>query len=252
MTATTELEPLNGQRQKGESDNAVIACNDYLRLGPARSLANLLNRYQTVTSSPPTTRITTLKDWSRNFGWQARASEYDATWEARKTAERNAELDYGLSLDFERVRKLKRLADFLETQIYETIEEEIAIDGLERDPETGKITAAKSEVVSRHPNVWVRDIKGIGKGDDFEKVEIERFNPAIFSEYRATLDDLAKEVGGRIRKAEVSTKDWQDRAVEDIKNGVIPVDAFDELARRFDYDLASQLFARAGKQIPQK
>ena len=245
-----ELEPLTGQRQKGESDNAIIACNDYLRMGPVRSLAKLLDRYETATEAPPTKRIKTLKDWSRNFGWQDRASTYDATWEARKTAERNAEFNAGLSLDFERVRKLKRLADFLEQQIFEVIEEEIATGGIGYDVETGRITASETEIVKRHPNVWVRDIKGIGKGDDFEKVEIERFNPAIFSEYRSVLDDLAKEVGGRVRKSEVTAKDWQERAVEDIRNGVIPPEAFDELAATFDYDLATQLFARAGVPVP--
>ena len=50
-----ELEPLYGQRQKGESDNAVIACNDYLRMGPGRSLAKLLGRYQNaIENSSPT------------------------------------------------------------------------------------------------------------------------------------------------------------------------------------------------------
>lgn len=244
------LEPLNGKRQRGESDNAVIACNDYLRMGPGRSLANLLERYQTVTDSPPTTRLPTLKDWSRKFGWVGRASDFDATWELRKTAERNAELNYGLALDYERVRKLKRLADFLERQIFETVEEEVATGGLDYDFETGELISPQTAVVKRYPNVWVRDIKGIGKGDDFEKVTIERFNPSIFSEYRAVLDDLAKEVGGRIRKSEVSTKDWQDRAVEDIKNGVIPPEAFYELVERFDDDLATQLFARAGVPVP--
>lgn len=245
-----ELEPLTGQRQPGESDNAVIACNDYLRMGPVRSLAKLLDRYQTVTDSAPTKRLPTLKDWSRNFNWQDRASTYDATWEARKTAERNAEFNAGISLDFERVRKLKRLADFLEAQIFEVIEQEMIVGGLEYNLNTGKLSPPETQTVRRHPNVWVRDVKGVGKGEDFEKIEIERFNPAIFSEYRAVLDDLAKEVGGRIRKSEVSTKDWQDRAVEDIRNGVIPPDAFDELVATFDYDLATQLFARAGVPVP--
>ncbi len=222
-----ELEPLSGQRQSKESDKAIQAANDFLRLGPGRTLSALLSKYAGLHHiTPPTTSIDTLKRWSTAFNWQERAAAFDATWEARKNAERQAELDYGLSLDFERVRKLKNLADFLEAQLFER-----GADG-------------------EYHNVWVPDVKSIGSGEYAERVDIERFNSAIFSEYRATLDDLAKEVGGRIRKAEVSTKDWQDRAVEDIKSGVISVDAFDELARRFDYDLASQLFARAGKPIP--
>jgi hypothetical protein len=49
-------------------------------------------------------------------------------------------------------------------------------------------------------NVWVPDVKQIGSGADAERVDIEHFNSAIISEYRATLDDIAKETGGRVQK----------------------------------------------------
>jgi hypothetical protein len=177
-----ELELLSGQRQSGESDNAVIACNDWLRMGPGRSLSKLLEKYtQSNTESHPTTSFGTLRKWSSQFNWPERATEFEAKWEAIKTAEREAEIGYGLALDYERVRKLKRLADFLETQIYEQGE-----DGT-------------------YHNVWVPDVKGIGKGEDFERIDIERFNPALFSEYRAVLEDLAKEVGGRVNKTDITS-----------------------------------------------
>ena len=35
---------LAGERCEGESDRAVVACNDYLRLGPGRSLRKLLKK----------------------------------------------------------------------------------------------------------------------------------------------------------------------------------------------------------------
>lgn len=182
MTPPMELEPLSGQRQKGESDKAIQAANDFLRLGPGRTLSALLSKYSESNHfKPPTKSLATLKDWSMKFDWQERAAAFDATWEARKNAERQAELDYGLSLDFERVRKLKNLADFLEAQLFERGEN------------------------GEYHNVWVPDVKSIGSGEHAERVDIERFNQAIFSEYRATLDDLAKEVGGRIKKSDVTS-----------------------------------------------
>ena len=79
---------LMGQRQPGEKGRAMSACNDYLLMGPGRSLSNLLERYRTATEPPPSRRIKTLKDWSRHFGWVERAGTYD-DWQVRlKSAEK--------------------------------------------------------------------------------------------------------------------------------------------------------------------
>lgn len=188
-----ELELLSGVRQSGESDNAVVACNDYLRMGIGRSLRKLYENYrqqfasETPTTTTPTKRLETLFEWSAQFNWQSRAAEYDAAWEAQKDLERRAVMAEGLALDYERTRKLLRLADFLEEQIYEKSAP---------DPITGRQT---------HHNVWVPDVKSIGGGEFAERVDIERFNAALLSEYRAVLDDIAKEVGGRIKKADVTS-----------------------------------------------
>jgi hypothetical protein len=182
------LELLSGQRQSGESDAAVVACNDWLRLGTGRTLPKLLSKYGDMRQkAAPTQSLDTLQNWSRRFDWSARAVEFDVDWEARKNAERQAVMDYGLSLDYERVNKLLRLADFLEGQIYEKSAP---------DPETG--------YQSFH-NVWVPDVKSIGGGEFAERVDIERFNSALLAEFRATLDDIAKEVGGRIKKTDVTS-----------------------------------------------
>lgn len=189
---TTQLQPLKGQRQKGESDSAVIACCDWLRLGTGRTLPELLEKYrETPQNTAPTDSINTLQDWSKRFSWAGRATEYDADYEAIKNAERQAVIDYGLALDYERVRKLKRLATFLEQQIYEK--------GTSVDFEGNEINV--------YHNVWLPDVKQIGSGESAERVDIERFNSALIAEYRAALDDLAKEVGGRRQKTEVTGKD---------------------------------------------
>lgn len=183
----TGIELLNGLRQKGETDNAVIACNDWLRMGVGRSLPALLETYtENYYIKPPTTVYQTLKTWSMNYGWAVRATEFDATWEARKNAEREAVLGYGLAHDYERVRKLYRLAAFLESQIYE-------------------LSAADDEGFRTYLNVWMRDIKFGGSGENTKQVDVERFNAPIFEQYRKVLDDIAKETGGRVQKTDVTS-----------------------------------------------
>jgi hypothetical protein len=184
----TGIEPLSGSRQKGESDNAVVACNDWLRMGSGRSLPALLEHYtEAYYAKPPTTSYATLKIWSMNYSWTERATQFDATWEARKNAERDAVLNYGLAHDYERVRKLYRLAAFLEAQIYELSAPD-EVDGMRT-----------------YLNVWVRDVKGIGSGEFAKQIELERFNAPLFEQYRKVLEDIAKETGGRVTKTDVTS-----------------------------------------------
>lgn len=179
------IELLSGQRQSGESDTAVVCCNDWLRLGSGRGIPELLRQYQDKSSfvrgfKPPTQSYKTLETWSSRYGWPGRATAYDAAWEARKNAERESILGYGLALTYERVRKLVRLAEFLEGQIYEQGE-----SGL-------------------FHNVWLPDTKSIGFGKTAKEIEIERFNSPIFEQYRKVMEDIAKETGGRVQKQETT------------------------------------------------
>lgn len=195
MSSQSELQPLSGQRQSKESDAAVIACNDWLRMGTGRSLPALLELYQQKSAfisdfKPPSTSYKTLNTWSSRYNWPERATEYDAAWEQRKNAEREAVLNYGLSLDYERVRELYQLADFLRGQIYE------------RNLDSGVFH-----------NIWVPDVKSIGSGDKAERVDIERFNAPLIEQYRKVLEDIAKEVGGRVNKTDL-TSDGERLAVE--------------------------------------
>lgn len=202
---TTKIAPLSGQRQSNESDNAVIACNDWLRMGAGRSLTELLKKYaDSHLEAPPTLSIDTLKGWSSKFEWASRAQQYDINYEEIKNEKRAAVMNYGAALDFDRVERLKRLADFLEAQIYE------------RNPD------------GVYHNVWTPDVKQIGGGDYAERVDIERFNAGILSEYRNTLNDIAKEVGGRSQKHEHTgagggavqvTLSWEDMIKRDDNPG---------------------------------
>ncbi len=89
--------------------------------------------------------------------------------ELSDTAELNA-LNTGLALKTERVKKLQQLADKLEADLF-------------------------------GENLWVTDVKAVNN----ERVYIERFNSAEVSEYRGVLDDIAKEVGGRVVKTDVTS-----------------------------------------------
>lgn len=182
MSKNLDLTPLAGVRQDTETDNAVVACNDWLRLGAGRSFPALVEKYAAQNQTkPPTRSRATIKIWSMKFDWAARASEYDAGWEEVKDAERAEVMRSGLALDYERVRKLTALAAFLEKEMY------------------------TKDAAGQYINVWLADVKQIGSGDNAERVDIVRFNTGLIDQYRATLDDLAKETGGRINKTDITS-----------------------------------------------
>jgi hypothetical protein len=52
--------------------------------------------------------------------------------------------------------------------------------------------------------LWLDQIKSIGSGPDQQVIEFQEFNAAEVKEYRAVLDDIAKEVGGRAQKQEIT------------------------------------------------
>jgi len=199
------LEPLAGMRQVGESNKAVQACNDYLRLGPGRTLLGLFRKYKdTQLDATPTRSRVTIEHWSSDYRWADRASVYDQRLETEKNLRARQIMESGLALDYERVVKLKKMADFLETQVY--AQAPIVITTTPNtDNDSGEGEAPASFTVgSTYPNVWVHDVKSIGQGPAAQRVDIYRFNSAILDQYRGVLDDLAKETGGRIAKHEMS------------------------------------------------
>ena len=186
--SSSALKPLAGERVSGESDLAVIACNTYLRMGVRRSLRKLDARYRAQKADenepdPPTDKWSTLTTWSVRFDWVDRAAEYDAATEDEKNTLRDRIMNEGLALEYERVRKLKDAAEFLEEQMYET------------------------DAEGNYINVWCPDEKMIGTGDAAQPVVITRFNAALFQQWRGIHDDLAKETGGRRQKTEITGKD---------------------------------------------
>lgn len=172
---------LSGTIQSGESPKAIQACNDFCRMGPGRTLAALCLQYgQSRKNAVPTQSMNTLEAWSARYGWVDRAAAFDAAEiETAKNARRAAVLAHDLAQDWGRLERLYALADFLQSQVYEV-------------GETG-----------RYHNVWLPDVKQIGVGLNAARIDIERFNAAILSEYRAALEDIAAEVGGRAKRVDV-------------------------------------------------
>lgn len=159
------------QTATGESPRARQAWADYLAMGPGRSLERLVERYKSGTRSAPTRRLTTLKCWSGMFDWQNRlqaiASEQIAMATAAESARIREIMESGVAVTHERVAVLKELHDLLLSDL--------------RDPDKR----------------WLTDVKGIGQGDNWTQIEVERFNSAELEQLRGLLDDIAKETGGR-------------------------------------------------------
>lgn len=193
------VELLAGEKRERESSRAVQGCNGYLRLGPGRSLYTLWERYSEYDQMlPPTANFNTLKNWSAKYGWVARAELYDAEMEQAKNERRKEIMESGLALDYERVDSLKELAAFLIGEIEKTV---VVKMGDDESEDRGEGTAESGERF----RVWLPDVKQIGSGEHAERVDIERYNSAIFSDLRGVLDDLAKETGGRIAQHDIKS-----------------------------------------------
>jgi hypothetical protein len=174
---------LVGEVQEKEPEAAIIACNDYLRLGAGRSIRGLIEVYQDLsrfssTYKPLTLSEKTLYTYSSRYSWAERAATYDADWERRKNEESSNARNAGLALESERIKKLNRAAMLLEAQIYQQDEDGNFI------------------------NIWLVNKKSIKTSDGFQIVETKSFNGTLIAAYTAVLADLAAESGGRVRKVD--------------------------------------------------
>lgn len=94
-----------------------------------------------------------------------------------KDASETSALKTGLSLKENRVKILHDLADLLCKDLFE------------------------------NNMMWLDQAKGIGSGPTWEKYEYQEFNAAEIAQLRAVLDDIAAEVGERVKKQEITGKD---------------------------------------------
>jgi len=101
----------------------------------------------------------------------------DVSIEEIKEQGETSALTTGLALKENRVKMLQGLADLLSRDIFK--------NGL----------------------LWTENAKGLGSGPDFERYDYKEFNAAEVRELRATLEDIASEVGERVKKQELTGKD---------------------------------------------
>ena len=173
----TELILLSGTRGEKESGKAVQACNDYLRMGPGRSIAGLYRQYKADPDNAISTSNGTLYHWSKTYKWVDRAEEYDIALEEAKTSRASLVMDSGLALPWKRVEEL--------VAHYERLKKELEEEG----------------------NLWVPDYKKIGTGKTAELVKVYRYNSALVRDVFQALEDLAHETGGRIRRQDITSGD---------------------------------------------
>jgi hypothetical protein len=171
------LERSTAEDGKRESKRANQAVRDYLLMGPARSLRKLLASYQ-GDENAPTHSWAQLSFLSVKFDWVARSEQFDKLQQDKARAAyeaRRAEImEKGFALAHERVAVLSDMAKKLLTEFDE------------------------------EDRLWLPDVKGIGSNENFQAIDIVRFNAGLVSEIRGILDDLAAETGGRVKETKNS------------------------------------------------
>ena len=55
--------------------------------------------------------------------------------------------------------------------------------------------------------LWLEQAKGLGSGENYERYDYREFNTQEVAQLRGILDDIAAEVGERVRKQELTGKD---------------------------------------------
>jgi len=154
------------QTNPKESPRAYEAFSIYLDLGPVRSLEKVGQRCSKS--------VSLLARWSTKFSWVKRAEAYDRHLfdvnELARDAEIKKIMAEGFANTHERVKALNELAIKLQGELKDT------------------------------DKLWLKDIKAVGQGEFTKYVDLVRFNASLIEQFRATLDDLAKETGGRIKK----------------------------------------------------
>lgn len=178
------------QRQPSEeSVKAAQAWADYVALGPDRSLAKLIARYRTAPEAAPTIRLKTLKEWSAEYGWQARlhglAAEQAAIAEARERQRIDAIMSTGFAVTHNRIKALDGLA--------EAVLAELATIGDDETPS----------------GFYRKEVKVAANGTAFDQ---QVFDKAKFDTFRGLLDDLAKEKSERKTTARLEVIDYRKEA----------------------------------------
>lgn len=189
-----------------ESPRAAEAYAEYVALGPDRSLAKLaaLRAERRGELGKSSAIVRQLEKWSVEHGWQERLAALVAAQvaavEAAEAERVRAIMETGYALAHERVDLLKELTGKL-------------VEDLRG--ERLWLPDRKSIVVGQTAVTNADDTAVIGRVNEYEVLDIERPNSAWLDQVRGLLDDIAQEVGGRVRttKTELTGKDGDPVAV---------------------------------------
>jgi len=149
-------------------------------LGPDRSILATCNvwrleKSREVSSSSPKS----WREMAAFWHWKERAEAWDQYLSDQVSeaaqAERIRILTSGYALRHERVRVLNELAALLLGEANE------------------------------QDKRWLPDVKSIGSGEMAERVDIVRFNTGLIEQARKTLEDLAAELGERIKNVDIKS-----------------------------------------------
>ena len=162
-----------------ETNRAKQAFEDYFNMGARRSLSNLHQIYLVCTPKEAITKhLRTLKVWSTTHGWQERIGQRELEIaKAQFDAIKKGAIEAGYAHYPKRVQDLVSLAELL------------------------------LEEINTENKRWVPDVKSIGSGYSAKVFHITRFNSALIEQFRRTLDDIASEMGERVKSVALTGKD---------------------------------------------
>lgn len=184
-------------RVKGETTKAFEALQDYIDMGPGRSLGKLEERYndpllypEAAPPEPPTKYLRTLKRWSSRYEWQARLARY-LDIEAEKREERrqrrreeleDADWEYGKALREKAREFIDELSRFKQRRV-QTIQED---DGTEVRIVTVELDASIAELARALKTA--SDLQRLSTNEPTDNIDIR--GSALLSEIMREMDNL--------------------------------------------------------------
>ena len=161
------------EQELQETAKAAAVFHEYCLLGIGRSFAKLAQKL-----GRPAGYTRQLETWSSQYHWQERVKQYDADQakiiDATIAEERAKILKSRYALMHKRVELLDR-------KIQQLV-----------------------EITDDEKGIWLPDVKSVGTGPDAQRVDLVQFNSDAFKELREYLDDIASELGERIKKADTT------------------------------------------------
>lgn len=156
-----------------ETVKAAAVFHEYCLLGMGRSFAKLAQKL-----GKPSGYTRQLETWSSQYRWQERAKQYDV--------EQAKILDEAIAEERTKILKsryalMHKRVELLDRKIQQLV-----------------------EITDDEKGIWLPDVKSVGTGPGAERVDLVQFNADAFRELREYLDDIAAELGERVKKADTT------------------------------------------------